>query len=34
MTRLLAGDGGDEYFAGNSRYAKQKAFDLYAMYPV
>lgn len=33
MTRLLAGDGGDEYFAGNSRYAKQKAFDLYRRVP-
>jgi asparagine synthase (glutamine-hydrolysing) len=33
MTRLLAGDGGDEYFAGNSRYAKQKVFDLYRHVP-
>ena len=33
MTRLLAGDGGDEYFAGNSRYAKQKVFDLYRRVP-
>lgn len=33
MTRLLAGDGGDEYFAGNSRYAKQKLFDLYRHVP-
>jgi asparagine synthase (glutamine-hydrolysing) len=33
MTRLLAGDGGDEYFAGNSRYAKQKVFELYRHVP-
>ncbi|MEI6333781.1 MAG: asparagine synthase-related protein [Methylococcaceae bacterium] len=33
MTQLLAGDGGDEYFAGNSRYAKQKVFDLYHRVP-
>lgn len=26
---LLAGDGGDELFAGNARYAKQKAFSVY-----
>lgn len=30
---LLAGDGGDELFAGNERYAKQKAFDIYHRVP-
>ncbi len=30
---LLAGDGGDELFAGNERYAKQKLFDLYHRIP-
>ncbi len=30
---LLAGDGGDEIFAGNARYAKQKVFDLYNHVP-
>lgn len=33
MTRLLAGDGGDELFAGNARYAKQKVFDIYRYVP-
>ncbi len=30
---LLAGDGGDELFAGNARYAKQKLFSLYHRLP-
>ncbi len=32
-TCLLAGDGGDELFAGNTRYAKQKLFALYDRIP-
>lgn len=32
-TTLLAGDGGDELFAGNSRYAKQALFELYSRLP-
>ncbi len=30
---LLAGDGGDELFAGNARYATQKIFDFYQKLP-
>ncbi|WP_372740476.1 asparagine synthase (glutamine-hydrolyzing) [Neptunomonas sp.] len=30
---LLAGDGGDELFAGNERYAKQKVFERYSCIP-
>ncbi len=30
---LLAGDGGDELFAGNERYARQKVFDPYQRIP-
>ena len=30
---LLAGDGGDELFAGNQRYAQQKLFELYGHIP-
>lgn len=31
--RLLAGDGGDELFGGNARYAKQRVFELYSTLP-
>jgi asparagine synthase (glutamine-hydrolysing) len=31
--RLLAGDGGDEIFGGNARYAKQKLFENYFRLP-
>jgi asparagine synthase (glutamine-hydrolysing) len=30
---MLAGDGGDEIFGGNARYAKQKVFELYGQLP-
>ena len=33
VSRLLAGDGGDELFAGNSRYAKQLLFERYLRIP-
>ncbi|MBW8067280.1 MAG: asparagine synthase, partial [Ferrovum sp.] len=33
IQRLLAGDGGDELFGGNSRYAKQKLFHAYTRLP-
>ena len=32
-TRLLAGDGGDELFGGNTRYAKQRVFGWYQRVP-
>ena len=31
--RMLAGDGGDEIFGGNVRYAKQRLFEFYARLP-
>lgn len=33
ITRILAGDGGDELFGGNKRYAKQKLFSYYDRVP-
>lgn len=33
VNRILAGDGGDELFGGNSRYAKQRMFGWYRQLP-
>ena len=33
VQRLLAGDGGDELFGGNVRYAKQQIFAWYGHVP-
>lgn len=33
LDKILAGDGGDELFGGNERYAKQRVFERYALIP-
>jgi asparagine synthase (glutamine-hydrolysing) len=33
ITRMLGGDGGDELFGGNTRYAKQRVFGIYDHVP-
>lgn len=33
IERMLGGDGGDELFGGNARYAKQRVFEHYAQVP-
>ena len=33
ISRILAGDGGDEFFGGNARYAKQRIFGVYEDVP-